>query len=695
MASRESKHADEEAEEGKEAETHRGDDSSDDDVSSSGEDENDDSGSEDELSESGGDQKSKAASGAASKAGAAVKTAGSERNLVNQPFDEAVDLSESEGSIVSEDPNSPKKQVGGGRSIKNQPFDEALELSASVQEVASPVKTSAASTIAAEKPPPLSLGGAGRDAKAAAAAAIAVGAEMKNRPFDEEVDLSDSGDSVDTNGQPSPDHKSANLTRLESKDAQLTTPAAAAAAAVRQPPMESKPPNLEPTPASATAKPVVAAPEKRPEPVRKTAQHESSSSSEDSESGDDDDDEEEEDEGEESQSTSQVASATAPRAGGSAVSGVGAGGSGTGGSTSHAAMLANASSYKESDYAHLKVSHEIRELFQYIGRFKAQEIELETRLKCFIPEYIPAVGDMDAFLKVPRPDGEADQLGLKMLDEPSLSQSDATVLDLQLRSTSKKKHGDIVVRSIENAEKAPREIDRWVKSIADLHRTKPPPQVHYTKSMPDIEGLMQVWPEEFEELLAKTTLPGAELDLALEQYVRVICALLDIPVHKNVYESLHVLFTLYLEFRSNQHFMNYDDQLESNVALASQQPLPFTARRADLSTPDDFGSSRNGDAIYDPKIGAASVVEAERNGLATLPNAKSYAAANRLSGSVFCKKSSQILTLFIVAFTPQQLQKTELLAAVGAVELEQFTRICQQRFLNSWLFEARLQQLWS
>ncbi|RLN71588.1 hypothetical protein BBJ28_00011343 [Nothophytophthora sp. Chile5] len=590
MATRESKHADEDAEEGKEAETHRGDDSGDEDISSSGEDESDDSGSEDELSESDDDQKGKAASGAAPKA-AAVKTAGSERNLVNQPFDEAVDLSESEGSIVSEDPNSPKKQAGGGRPIKNQPFDEALELSASVQEVASPVKTSAASTTAAEKPPPLSLGGAGRDAKAAAAAAIAVGAEMKNRPFDEEVDLSDSGDSVDTNGQPSPDHKSASLARLESKDAQPTTPAAAAAA-TRQPPKESKPLSLEPTPASATAKPVVAAPEKRPEPARKTAQHESASSSEDSESGDDDDDDEEEDEGEESQSTSQVASATAPHAGGSGVSGVGAGGSGSGASASHAAMLANAGSYKESDYAHLKVSHEIRELFQYIGRFKAQEIELETRLKCFIPEYIPAVGDMDAFLKVPRPDGEADQLGLKMLDEPSLSQSDATVLDLQLRSTSKKKHGDIVVRSIENAEKAPREIDRWVKSIADLHRTKPPPQVHYTKSMPDIEGLMQVWPEEFEELLAKTALPGAELDLALEQYVRVICALLDIPVHKNVYESLHVLFTLYLEFRSNQHFMNYDDQLESNAALASQQPLPFTARRADLSTPDDLGSSR-------------------------------------------------------------------------------------------------------
>lgn len=478
-----------------------------DDISDSGSEEDSDSGSEDELSESEEESKAQPAKGAG----------GSERTLVNQPFDEAVDLSESEGSIASEDPNSPKKQQGN-RTLKNQPFDEALELSESVQEVESPQKTALA---AAEKPPSLSLG-----AKAAAPASTAVGTETKNKPFDEEVDLSDSGDSVDTNGQPSPKHDSKGRESLE-------PPA-------RQPQSESKQ-VAEPTKAPAP-KPA-AAPEKRPEPARKAAQ-DSDSSSEESESG------EEEDEDEEEESTSHAA---APHASGSTAPGAGAP-SGAGGST-HAAMMANAGGYKESDYAHLKVSHEIRELFQYIGRFKAQEIELETRLKCFIPEYIPAVGDMDAFLKVPRPDGQPDQLGLKMLDEPSLTQSDATVLDLQLRSTSKKKHGDIVVRSIENAEKAPRDIDRWIKSIADLHRTKPPPQVHYTKTMPDIESLMQVWPEEFEELLGKTTLPSADLDMGLEQYVRVICALLDIPVHKNVYESLHVLFTLYLEFRSNQHFM--------------------------------------------------------------------------------------------------------------------------------------------
>jgi intraflagellar transport protein 46 len=30
---------------------------------------------------------------------------------------------------------------------------------------------------------------------------------------------------------------------------------------------------------------------------------------------------------------------------------------------------------------------------------KPMEIELETKLKPFIPEYLPAVGDIDAFIK--------------------------------------------------------------------------------------------------------------------------------------------------------------------------------------------------------------------------------------------------------------------------------------------------------
>jgi len=37
-------------------------------------------------------------------------------------------------------------------------------------------------------------------------------------------------------------------------------------------------------------------------------------------------------------------------------------------------------------------------------RYKAPTMELEAKLRPFIPEYIPAIGEVDAFLKMPRPD---------------------------------------------------------------------------------------------------------------------------------------------------------------------------------------------------------------------------------------------------------------------------------------------------
>lgn len=47
-------------------------------------------------------------------------------------------------------------------------------------------------------------------------------------------------------------------------------------------------------------------------------------------------------------------------------------------------------------------------------RYKPHNIELETKLKPFIPDYIPAIGGIDEFIKVPRPDGKPDFLGLKV-----------------------------------------------------------------------------------------------------------------------------------------------------------------------------------------------------------------------------------------------------------------------------------------
>jgi intraflagellar transport protein 46 len=51
-------------------------------------------------------------------------------------------------------------------------------------------------------------------------------------------------------------------------------------------------------------------------------------------------------------------------------------------------------------------------------------------------------------------------------------------------------------------------------------------------------------------------MPGPEIDMNTGDYARVICSMVDIPNHKlannkSVVESLHVLFTLYSDFKVN------------------------------------------------------------------------------------------------------------------------------------------------
>lgn len=161
---------------------------------------------------------------------------------------------------------------------------------------------------------------------------------------------------------------------------------------------------------------------------------------------------------------------------------------------------------------------------------------------------------------------------------------------MSLRLSSKKTGlPTMQVRGIENADKKPKEILGWVERIASLHAQHPSPQVNYTNPMPSIEALMQEWPPEVEELLDKVLLcfwlcvfqyfqiklPNASLQVDLKTYVRIICAALDIPVYNNVIESLHVLFTLFSEFRENQHFnpeLVHASEL-ANAALGGRTPL--------------------------------------------------------------------------------------------------------------------------
>ncbi|XP_034413035.1 intraflagellar transport protein 46 homolog [Cyclopterus lumpus] len=207
--------------------------------------------------------------------------------------------------------------------------------------------------------------------------------------------------------------------------------------------------------------------------------------------------------------------------------------------------------YDPADYANLPVSTEIKELFQYITRYSPQALELDHSLKPFIPDFIPAVGDIDAFLKVPRPDGKADGLGLMLLDEPSVKQSDPTVMSLWLSEESKQQGATELkkVTSVPSPRSNPRVVDSWVDSIGALHRSKPPTSVQFGRSMPDIDSLMQEWSPELEQLIGRLQLPPARLHCGAAQYADTVCALLDIPVYGSRIQSLYLLFSLYLEFR--------------------------------------------------------------------------------------------------------------------------------------------------
>ncbi|XP_061449309.1 intraflagellar transport protein 46 homolog isoform X2 [Rhineura floridana] len=244
----------------------------------------------------------------------------------------------------------------------------------------------------------------------------------------------------------------------------------------------------------------------------------------------------------------------------------------------HGAPLEGA--YNSADYDYLPVSLEIKELFQYIRRYSSQMIDLEHKLKPFIPDFIPAVGDIDAFLKVPRSDGKPDNLGLLVLDEPSTKQSDPTVLSLWLTENSKQHNvAQIKVKSLENAEKNPKAIDSWIESISELHRCKPPATVHYARPMPDIDTLMQEWSPEFEDLLGKVSLPTADINCSLAEYTDMICAILDIPVYKGHIQSLHTFFSLYSEFKNSQHFKAL---AEGKKATSPPSNAPSQAEEMDI-----------------------------------------------------------------------------------------------------------------
>ena len=203
------------------------------------------------------------------------------------------------------------------------------------------------------------------------------------------------------------------------------------------------------------------------------------------------------------------------------------------------------------------------------SRFTPAEVTLDSKLKPFIPSYIPSIGEVDAFVKVSRPDNFPEDLGFSVLDEPIISGVDPYIFKLELIDKSKVKVDRYEVKTVPDADKNPKALQSWIDKITELRKTKTSSSVSYSKKMPDFESLMQVWPDKMEAAFKDIPFPDEKINMPIENYASIVCNLLDVPVHtldtnRSLIEALHVVFTLYSEFRANQHFQRNGGK-EDNV----------------------------------------------------------------------------------------------------------------------------------
>jgi len=76
----------------------------------------------------------------------------------------------------------------------------------------------------------------------------------------------------------------------------------------------------------------------------------------------------------------------------------------------------------------------------------------------------------------------------------------------------------------------------------------------------------------FKELI----IPKEDLSISTDSYAKIICNLLDIPIHNknsnnnndnSIIEALHVLFSLYSEFKENKHFQNEEHKIKNQNVM--------------------------------------------------------------------------------------------------------------------------------
>ena len=216
------------------------------------------------------------------------------------------------------------------------------------------------------------------------------------------------------------------------------------------------------------------------------------------------------------------------------------------------------------DYQSLDVSAEIMALFTHIDDYDPVDLELETPLKCFIPPYIPAVGEVDPMIKISRPDGVDDGIGIARLDEVLTSeQSNTAVIELQLRNWSNTKQSAksqqrSAVRSIKDARSSSKEINEWIRSVEEIHDNdhQASTTAPATATSNDSDILSMHMQDEMLEKVKKNELaiPSPDIDLHLADYARVLCTLIGIPNRDgSLIKSVQCMFDVFLEIEKKNN----------------------------------------------------------------------------------------------------------------------------------------------
>lgn len=77
-------------------------------------------------------------------------------------------------------------------------------------------------------------------------------------------------------------------------------------------------------------------------------------------------------------------------------------------------------------------------------------------------------------------------------------------------------------------------------------------------------------------------------DIDVLTYTKAVCAMMDIPVYDNPIESLHLLFSLYLEFKSNPVFLQAmsSSSHPTRSMSATSHLTTGSLRRSAMGTPN-------------------------------------------------------------------------------------------------------------